>query len=246
MPEGSSIRIYNELLQKYKNKTIKNARGKTKKIKINKIINQKIIDIFKIGKVLFIKLNSGDIIRLHFLLFGSINLNSESKTTPILEIYVDNDKIRFNTNSIKLLTNSEFNKLKLDITLDPTDKKYSKSKSKIVFKKYINSHPNEIIADTLMNQNIFPGIGNIIKNESLYLAKINPNRRLQTLNETEINEIINCIRSFSLNFYKMEKRENYDNLNIYYKDYCPNGEKIIKKEIGKLKRMTMWCTSIQK
>jgi endonuclease-8 len=259
MPEGNRIRIYKDMLLKYKGKTITDIEGSTKKIKVRELKNRKISDIFKVGKLLFIELDNGDILRFHFLLYGSLQLNPVNKTKPILLLTIGGDKIRFNTSSIKLLSPKEFNELNLDITLDPTDTRYSKVKSIKTFKEYIQSHPNEIIADTLMNQDIFPGIGNIIKNESLYLARINPNRKLSTLSNGDIKILIDSIRKFSLLFYKMEKPEvekgkkkyvsneasGQDFLNVYIGDTCPNGEKIVRKEIGKLKRMTMWCSSIQ-
>lgn len=242
MPEGNTVRFFKDELQKFIGKTIISASGKTKKINTKKLINQKIIDVFKIGKVLYIKLSSGSILQLHFLLFGSFQLNPTNKIQRQLILKVGNDELVFNTSSIKLINESE---IKLDIQLDPTYTKYSKSKSKRVFKQYIHDHPNEIIADALMNQDIFPGVGNIIKNESLYLAKINPNRKLSSFSESEINKILESIRNFSLKFYRMDKTGNYI-FNVYDKDVCPNGEKIVKKEIGKLKRISMWCPKIQK
>lgn len=46
----------------------------------------------------------------------------------------------------------------------------------------------------LMDQSILTGIGNYIKNEVLYLAKINPRRRTNTLVMDEIRDLFNCIR----------------------------------------------------
>jgi len=242
MPEGNTVRFFKDELKKFIGKTIISASGKTKKINLKKLNNQKIFDVFKIGKVLYIKLSSGQLLQLHFLLFGSFQLNPTNKIPRQLILKVGNDELVFNTSSIKLINESDIH---LDIQLDPTDTKYSKIKSKRVFKEYIHDHPNEIISDTLMNQDIFPGVGNIIKNESLYLAKINPNRKLSSFSESEINKILESIRNFSLKFYRMDKTGNYS-FNVYNKDVCPNGEKIVKKELGKLKRMSMWCPKLQK
>jgi endonuclease-8 len=180
MPEGNTVRFFKDELKKFVGKTITDAYGKTKKVNLKKLKNQKIIDVFKIGKVLYIKLSSGELLQFHFLLFGSFQLNPVNKidrerVARQLVLKVGNNELVFNTSSIKLINEND---IKLDIQLDPTDTKFSKPKSKKVFKEYIHNHPNEIIADALMNQDIFPGVGNIIKNESLYLAKINPNRKL--------------------------------------------------------------------
>lgn len=231
MPEGTQVRIYKEMLKKYKPRYLK--------------------DVFKVGKQLFLVLKDGTIYKIHFLLYGRLAINS-GKSRPKLRLIFGKDTLNFYS-SVKKLTPTQLQKLELDPSLDPTDTKFKTSKSITSFKAYIKKHPKEIIADTLMNQDLFPGVGNIIKNESLYLAKINPNRKVQTLSEKDVKKIISSLRKFSNKFYKAEKVEmGYKRLrsgkflNVYLGGTCPKtGEKIVRKRIGKLKRMTMWCPSHQ-
>ncbi len=42
-------------------------------------------------------------------------------------------------------------------------------------------HAEEEIGDVLLEQEIFSGVGNIIKNEVLFLAKINPKKSVRSL-----------------------------------------------------------------
>lgn len=231
MPEGTQVRIYKDMLRKYKGRYLK--------------------DVFKIGKQLFLVLKDGTMYKVHFLLYGRLAINS-GKAKPKLRLVFGRDILNFYA-SVKKITPENLEKLKLDPDLDPTDTKFKAAKSISTFKAYIKKHPKEIIADTLMNQELFPGVGNIIKNESLYLARINPNRKLRSLSERDIKKIVTSLRKFSNKFYKAEKAHpgykalrSSDYLNVYLGGKCPKtGEKIIRRQIGKLKRMTMWCPSHQ-
>ena len=60
------------------------------------------------------------------------------------------------------------------------------------FKDLIQKTNKKIVA-FIMEQNKFAGIGNYIKNEALYLARIDPHRSCNDLNEKEIEELFNNI-----------------------------------------------------
>ena len=59
-----------------------------------------------------------------------------------------------------------------------------------------------IISDALLNQDICPGVGNIIKIESLHRSKVDPRRRVSSLTDPELRRIIRHTRKFSMDWYK--------------------------------------------
>lgn len=59
-----------------------------------------------------------------------------------------------------------------------------------------------IISDALLNQDICPGIGNIIKIESLHRSKIDPRRIVNTLSDVELRRIIRYARAYSMDWLK--------------------------------------------
>ena len=59
-----------------------------------------------------------------------------------------------------------------------------------------------VISDAILNQNLFPGIGNIIKVESLHRAKIDPRRHLSSLSNYELKLLIEHCRDFSMYWLK--------------------------------------------
>ncbi|KAL7462533.1 hypothetical protein ACHAXS_002913 [Conticribra weissflogii] len=58
------------------------------------------------------------------------------------------------------------------------------------------------ISDALLDQEISPGVGNIIKIESLHRAKIDPRRAVSSLSEGELRRVVRHTRQFSMGWLK--------------------------------------------
>ena len=56
------------------------------------------------------------------------------------------------------------------------------------------------ISDALLNQEICPGVGNIIKIESLHRAKIDPRRMVSNITDVELRRVIRHARQYSMNW----------------------------------------------
>jgi endonuclease-8 len=56
---------------------------------------------------------------------------------------------------------------------------------------------DELICDVLLDQNIFAGVGNIIKNEALFFAGVHPLSRTANIPKERIQDIISQARTFS-------------------------------------------------
>jgi endonuclease-8 len=99
----------------------------------------------------------------------------------------------------------------------------------------------------LLDQEIFAGVGNIIKNESLFITRINPETKVCDLREVQIKELIKNTHEFSWNFYKWRKKiELKKHYQIYRKSVCPNcGTKVIRENTGKRVRRSFWCPICQ-
>jgi DNA-formamidopyrimidine glycosylase len=63
-----------------------------------------------------------------------------------------------------------------------------------IWKSLIEKHKNKNITSFLMNQDIISGIGNYIKAEVLYYAKVSPFRKVGSLTETESGKLFEGIR----------------------------------------------------
>ena len=110
-----------------------------------------------------------------------------------------------------------------------------------------------------MDQKVVVGVGNIYASESLFLAKIKPNRLSKTISLKECDQLTNAIKrvlryairkggTTLKDFYSADGSEGYFNLNLNVYDRedenCKNCKSKIKKiTIGQ--RASFFCDSCQ-
>mgnify|MGYP000626718044 CR=1 FL=1 len=101
--------------------------------------------------------------------------------------------------------------------------------------------------DALLDQNIFSGVGNIIKNEVLFRIKVHPNSKVGNLPDSCIDEMIKEARDYSFDFLKWKKAfELKNHWLVYTKKICPRCNiPIQRKNLGKAKRRTFYCNNCQ-
>ncbi len=130
--------------------------------------------------------------------------------------------------------------------------------NKNFIKKKLLKFKNKTIAEVLMKQDIYSGVGNYIKCDSLYLSKISPWRLCSTLTDDDICNLCNTIISVMEKSYQHQgatistyytvdgKEGQYSSFfEVYGKKEDNFGNKIIK-ETTPDGRTTHWCPAIQK
>ncbi|NXG65006.1 NEIL2 Endonuclease, partial [Hemiprocne comata] len=109
-------------------------------------------------------------------------------------------------------------------------------------------HTPDPICYTLLNQRYFSGLGNIIKNEILYLAKIHPLTQGSLLALSDLEHLLDCAVQFSSDWLHTKLHGKGLHLQIYQKEQCPLGHAVMKGTFGpsgSLKRLTWWCPQCQ-
>ena len=66
--------------------------------------------------------------------------------------------------------------------------------------------PEKLMCDTLLEQNVFSGVGNIIKNEVLYRTHVHPESLTGKIPKIKIREIIREARIYSFEFFEWKKK----------------------------------------
>jgi endonuclease-8 len=108
---------------------------------------------------------------------------------------------------------------------------------------------DKMIGNVLMNQKVVSGIGNYLRADSLWLAKISPHRKIKNLTDIELGIIFKSIRSLVWSDYDYKKavklkfiRKNFKtpqkhnrDFFIYYYDNDIHGN-VVKKEEMYVKR----------
>jgi len=105
-----------------------------------------------------------------------------------------------------------------------------------------------MVCDALLDQTIFAGVGNIIKNEVLFRIKVNPKTRVGKLPSKKLTALIKEARQYSFDF--LEWKKHYvlkKHWLVHTKKICPrDGSYIIKEYLGKTNRRTFYCKKCQK
>jgi endonuclease-8 len=111
----------------------------------------------------------------------------------------------------------------------------------------LSAKPNAEIADLLLDQNIFAGVGNIIKNEVLWRVRIHPESKVKNIPPSALKELIAETKKFSLLFYKWRKIFSLrKHLDIYQKSICPRcGANVKREKTGKRNRYSHFCPVCQ-
>lgn len=239
MPEGPSILLVREALQPFIGKKVLVVNGNTK-IDKSRLINRKIQDITSWGKHLLISFD-GFSLRIHFLMFGSYLVN-ERKSTPLrLSLGFKKSEVNFYTCSIQFI--SEPLEEVYDFTADVLNEQWSARKAGIK----LRTLPEMNVSDALLDQQIFSGVGNIIKNEVLFRIRVHPESLIGKLPPRKKSALIKEARNYSFDFLKWKRKfELKKNWLIYTKKACPRDHyPVLKEYIGKTKRRTFFCEKCQ-
>ena len=114
------------------------------------------------------------------------------------------------------------------------------------------------ITKALMDQGVIAGVGNYIKADSLWLARINPHRMVCDLEDHELSILNNSIKhimkeNFSAGDTEINAEADSKILNpeytrrflVYNQKMDPDGNEVVK-ELTQDKRTTHWCPAVQK
>jgi endonuclease-8 len=240
MPEGPSIVIAREDLEQFVGKKILSASGSAK-IDMERLVGKKIVAVRTWGKHLLLCFD-GFTIRVHFLMFGKYFINSSKPLKPRLGLkFPAGEELNFYTSAIKIIEEplDEVYDWTADIMNDQWDAGAARIKMRAV--------PDNLIADVLMDQEIFAGLGNIIKNEVLFRARIHPGSRTGSIPSSGINTILKEVKKYVFEFLLYKKANTLAaHWEVYTKKKCPRDDTPIKKEyLGTQQRRCFFCDKCQ-
>ncbi|KAL3781593.1 hypothetical protein HJC23_007113 [Cyclotella cryptica] len=235
---------------------------------------------FTVGKELFLifkESNDGaeseSALRLHFGMNGSLNVRRAGNTsfgspawkqnqTPSLRLcFVGHQSSHLTileawdtTVTFPVSVDTARNKL---LKLSSKDACSALFNAQEVFASLREEGQSLSISDALLHQEIFPGVGNIIKIESLHRAQIDPRRKVSSLSDVELRRIVRHARKFSMDWLNTGRA---GTKLVYNQTVCGTCQgmtvKMQKigggsddsapgKRNGLMSRVTFWCTSCQ-
>ena len=241
MPEGPSLVILKEELQPHLGKKVLEVRGNAS-IDMSILLNKPIKSIQTWGKHLLITIGKTTL-RIHFLLFGKYSLDEDIRPARSLRLYLRTSKgeIYFYTCAIKVLE-EEIESL-YDFSADVMNDTWNP----VAARKKLKAIPGEVVCDVLLNQNIFSGVGNIIKNEVLYRVKLHPLSLVGNLPPRMLSALIKEARNYSFDFLEWKKQFVLKKHWLAHtKKTCKRCDLPMHKEyLGKTARRTFFCDNCQ-
>jgi endonuclease-8 len=239
MPEGPSIVILRESLSSFRGKKVLGASGNAK-IDLSKIENKKVIDFKSWGKHFLICFN-GFYLRIHLMMFGTYRINERKDAKPRLSLLFRNGEVNFYTCSVRLVENDVEDDYDWQSDVMAEEWKPAKALKKLKALGKVN------VCDALLNQEIFSGVGNIIKNEVLFRIKVHPASSVEALPPRKVKELVKEASNYSFDFYEWKKKfELKKHWLIYKKKECPRCKIPARRGyMGKGKRLTSWCDNCQ-
>jgi endonuclease-8 len=240
MPEGPSIVILKEAVQQFRGKKVLSVDGNSKQ-DIQRLLNQTIIDFKSWGKHFLICFKKFTV-KIHFMLFGSFSINEKvDRKLTRLGLHFKNGDLYFYACSVRFIEED------LDTVYDWSGDVMNDTWSAAKAKKKLKQQPETLVCDALLDQHIFAGVGNIIKNEVCFRIYVHPESKVGALPTKQLNELIKEAKNYTFDFLKWKKayvlRKHWL---AHTKKICPRCNiPFIKKYSGKTKRRTFFCTNCQ-
>jgi endonuclease-8 len=241
MPEGPSLIILREQAQRFAGKKIVAVEGNSK-IDQQRMVGQRIVALRTWGKHFLIEL-AGFSLRIHLLMFGRYCINERKPDKPIRIglRFPRGQELNFYSCAARYVEGD------LDDSYDWTADVLSDRWDPAAARRKLRAMPETLVCDALLDQNVFAGVGNIIKNEVLYRIKVHPCSKVGALPPAKLAKMVAEARTYSFQFLEWKKafvlRKHWL---VHNKGMCPRCEiKLTRDYLGVTNRRSFFCERCQ-
>jgi endonuclease-8 len=240
MPEGPSIVILREQAHQFVGKIIREAEGNTR-LDLTPLIGQRIRSIRSFGKQLLIELPTLTL-RIHLMMFGSYRINERSDRPPRLRLAFARGELNFYACSVRYVEGD------LDDLYDWRADVMSDSWNPRLAAKKLRQMADALVCDALLDQDVFAGVGNIIKNEVLFRIRVHPLSVVGALPARKLLEMIHEARAYSFEFLRWKKEFTLrKHWLAHNKSVCPRDHvKFARAYLGIRQRRSFFCEICQR
>lgn len=203
------------------------------------IVNRQIIDVFRRGKYIIIKLDQGMNIVVHLRMTGQLLYEKkDAKPDKYVRaiLYVSSGDILFRDirtfGTIDYLSDTDLENELKKIGIEPLSQLFDQERLLEICKK-----KKAPIKQVLLNQKYIAGIGNIYASEILFESLVDPQKKAEDITRDEARKIVDYTKRILKKAIKEKGcsdntyRDIYNqkgNFNNFLKVYRKNGEKCIK------------------
>ncbi len=241
MPEGPLLVMWKEQVQSFIGKRVTAIENNTK-LDAARMLGKPITGIKTWGKHFLICFD-GFTLRIHFLMFGDLFINHRKPPEkPIkLSLQFEEGELVFYSCAMRFIEEplETLYDWSTDVMSDAWDVKKAKQKLKRM--------PDALVCNALLNQEIFSGIGNIIKNEVLFRVQVQPQSLVGKIPAKQWNEILKQLIVYSYEFLEWRKANVFrQHWLINARKLCPRDNTLfVKTYMGENERRTYYCPVCQ-
>jgi len=178
---------------------------------------------------------------VHFLMFGSYTIDSRKDREPRLRLAFSNGEINFYSCAVRLVEGP------LDEAYDWSADVMSPEWDPSAARKKLREMPRTLICDALLDQQVFAGVGNIIKNEVVFRRRVHPQSEVAALPAARLRAVVDDARTYSFEFLEWKRKfELRKHWLVHNRSLCPScGSKLTRAILGKTARRSFFCEQCQ-
>jgi len=241
--EGPSLVILHEELERFRGQKVLIVKGNTKQPK-ELLIHRTLQRIDTWGKQLFLTFSSPArssppiITKTHFLMFGSYRIDDpKPERSPRLELKFRNGVVYFYACSVHFGADVYLEALdrRVDLMSDHWDEAHVVD--------LMEQKQGSFLCDLFLDQNVFAGSGNIVKNEVLFNIRRHPLTKLAHVPRRHWSRLAQAVHEYCWNFYTWKKEfQLRRHWQVYRRIRCPLCDsKLVIEGLGKFSRRTFYC-----
>jgi endonuclease-8 len=208
--------------------------------KPNGSTGKKLLEIKTWGKHLLFVFENG-IVKVHLGLFGDVLVDERKKVNRSFFMEFAKGEINGYVVRAEKLTRplAEIYDWRVDVLSKDFDPK--------LVKQLLKTKADKTIDDLLMDQNIFAGNGNKIRNEALYRSGIHPLSITGKIPAVKISKLIKEVVGYANLFYnELEKNGKNTSFAVYQQEFAADGSEVTMQVLPKSKRKIFYSEHTQK
>jgi endonuclease-8 len=240
MPEGPSIVILREQVERFAGCTIVRAEGDAK-IDMLRIAGRRVSAFRSWGKHFLVDLDDFAL-RVHFMMFGSYTIDERKPRAPRLSLRFPAGELNLYSCAVRVIEDD------LDDVYDWSADVMSDAWNGRAAARKLRAMPEALACDALLDQQVFSGVGNIIKNEVLYRVRVHPLSTVGSLPPAKLRQLVREARQYSFDFLAWKKqfvlRKHWL---VHNQGTCGGcGRKLTRAYLGERDRRTFICEHEQR
>jgi endonuclease VIII len=242
MPEGPAIRFLCEKAQPFVKKKVQKVSGKSQHGDVRRMEGLIVQEITSFGKQLLIRFDKFNL-RVHLMLFGYFRINEKKETGKLtLGLEFENGELNFYASDIRFIERalSEVYDWSIDVMNAKWDAQAAVEK--------LNNMQHTLACDALLDQDIFAGVGNKIKDEVLFITRVHPESIVVDIPDKKKKEIAGEVSRFSFKYLDWKRTDSEEaHFQAHFKQICPRDQVPLKKQkLGSNRRTSYFCDVCQK